>query len=109
MDQKTIEELGKLGVEVVRAQHIAVEEFFCTDKEANALSESELIEDKMKLKQLEDMKKVNGGYAKFSQSAGDGKDVFVVLPNGKQIKVFTGSSHEEIEGKISADTPDITR
>jgi hypothetical protein len=109
MDQKLIDEIGKLGVEVVRARHVAVEEFFCTDEEANALSKSELIEDKIKFKKLEDMKKVDGGYAKFSQSAGEGKDVFVVLPKGKQIKAFTGSSSTEIEEKISADTPDITR
>ena len=109
MDQKMIDELGKFGVEVVRARHVAVEEFFCTDEEADVLSKSELIEDKMKFKQLEDMKKVDGGYAKFSQSAGEGKDIFVVLPKGKQIKVFTGSFGAEIEGKISADTPDITR
>lgn len=86
MDAKQIANLDALGVEVVRAMYV-------------------VIDDGSDVHGLDD----NGDPIVNMDKDGNIRDVFCVLAQKRAIKVYTASSQSELKSKLQAKTPDIER
>lgn len=82
-----IQALEALGVEIVCARHVVIEY------------------DDGTVAGLDD----DGRPTMNRDKDGNVKDVFVVLPKNKKIKVYHGNSRAAVEAKRAAKTPDITK